>query len=468
MLPLLAALAVAAPAPYVTPDRVVSAREAIDWAATREEVAALLSEYLQVDTTNPPGHELRGVVWLGSVLGREGIGWETVDHGDDRASLIARLPGSGAGPPVCLLSHIDVVTAEAEGWQRDPLGGERVGGEVWGRGALDMKGMGIVELETMLLLHRSQIPLGREVILLAVADEEIDGLGMQALVRDHWSRIGCSHLINEGGIALDGALFDGQVVHAISVAEKGIAWIRMTAEGTPGHGSVPDPEVEAPARLLAAMRRIEDKYRPKPAIDPVMRELLRAAGRERGGVVRLILGSRLLTGLIVRPKLLSDANTRAAITTTVHLTGMAGAHQPNVVPSAVSAQYDCRLLPGDTPEEMVAELRRITSRVPGITFELLDGFESNRSPVDDPFYRRIAHYSVEGRDGHVAAPLLSVGFTDSLYARPLGVHAYGYVPFVVSSQEADTMHGHDERVTEQNLEEGTRRLFSILVDFAGL
>jgi acetylornithine deacetylase/succinyl-diaminopimelate desuccinylase-like protein len=467
MLPLLAALAHAGPAPATTPARVAAVREKVDWNATGEEVAQLLAGYLQVDTTNPPGNEARGVEWLGGVLDREGIAWERVDHGEGRASLIARLPGSGAAPPVCLLSHIDVVTADAAGWTHAPLGGERIGGEVWGRGALDMKGMGIVELETVLLLHRLQVPLARDVVLLAVADEEIDGVGMQSLVQEHWDRIGCTFLLNEGGLALDGALFEGQVVHAISVAEKGIAWIRMNADGTPGHGSVPDPPVEAPSRLLAAMARIDARYDPKPHVDPVMRELLRDAGRERGGLVRPILGSRVLTGLLVKPRLMKDANTRAAITTTVHLTGMTGANQPNVVPSRVSALYDCRLLPGVKPDDMLAILARLTRRIPGISFELLDGFESNRSPIDDPFYAAIAHYAVEGREGHVAAPLLSVGFTDSLYARPLGVHAYGYVPFVVTGDEADTMHGDDERVSEENLREGTRRVFSIIVDFAG-
>ncbi len=449
-----------------TPVRVAAAREAIDWAAAGEQAAAHLSEYIRVDTTNPPGNERRGVDWIAGVLATEGISAEIVDHGNDRASLIARLPGDGSGNPLCLLSHVDVVTAEAASWTRPPLSGDIVDGYVWGRGALDMKGMGIVELETVLWLKRNAVPLARDVVLLAVADEEVDGIGMQALVAQ-WERIGCSHLINEGGLGLDGALFDGQVLHAVSVAEKGIAWLKVTATGMPGHGSVPDPAVEAPARLLAAMGAVDRRYHAKPQIDPAMRELLRNAGRERGGIVRMILGSRMLTGLFVRPRLLGEPTTAAAITDTVHLTGMAGANMPNVVPGAVWALYDCRLLPGTTAAEMVERMEWMVRKVPGITVELLDGFESNRSPVDDPLYARIAHYAVEDRPGHVAGPLLSVGFTDSLYARPLGVHAYGYVPFVVDAIQADSMHGNDERVSVENLREGTRRLYSIVVDFAG-
>lgn len=459
-------LAAWAAEPLETPARVAAARDAVDWAVAGEQAAAHLSEYIRVDTTNPPGHERRGVDWIAGILASEGIPSEIVDHGDDRASLIARLPGNGSGSPLCLLSHVDVVTAEPASWTRPPLSGDVADGYVWGRGALDMKGMGIVELETVLWLKRNAVPLARDVVLLAVADEEVDGIGMKALVAQ-WDRIGCSHLINEGGLGLEGALFDGQVLHAVSVAEKGIAWLKVTATGMPGHGSVPDPRVEAPARLLAAMEAVDRGYRARPHVDPAMRELLRNAGRERGGIVRTILGSRVLTGLFVRPRLMGDPTTRAAITDTVHLTGMAGANMPNVVPGAVWALYDCRLLPGTTPAAMVERIERLVRDVPGITVELLDGFESNRSPVDDPLYARIAHYAVEDRPGHVAGPLLSVGFTDSLYARPLGVHAYGYVPFVVDAIQADTMHGNDERVSVENLREGTRRLYSIVVDFAG-
>ncbi len=496
---------------FETPARVVAARDAIDWAAAGDQAAAHLSEYIRVDTTNPPGHERRGVDWIAGILATEGISAEIVDHGNDRASLVARLPGDGSGTPLCLLSHVDVVTAEPASWTHPPLSGEIVDGYVWGRGALDMKGMGIVELETVLWLKRNAVPLARDVVLLAVADEEVDGIGMQALVAQ-WDRIGCSHLLNEGGLGLDGALFDGQVLRAggtcevevtdllrrddtlyiagvtyspdfdactttfeldgpdetlaLLDGERAMSWL-VTATGMPGHGSVPDPDVEAPARLLAAMGAVDRRYRADPHIDPAMRELLRNAGRERGGIVRMILGSRVLTGLFVRPRLLREPTTAAAITDTVHLTGMAGANMPNVVPGAVWALYDCRLLPGTTPAEMVERMEWMVRKVPGITVELLDGFESNRSSVDDPLYARIAHYAVEDRPGHVAGPLLSVGFTDSLYARPLGVHAYGYVPFVVGAVEADSMHGNDERVSVENLREGTRRLYSIVVDFAG-
>jgi len=465
-----AAPAAAEPTP---PARVVAARDAVDWEAASAQAAEHLSAFLQVDTTNPPGGERAGAEWMAARLAAEGITAEIRDHGAGRASLIARLPATGGAPTgpaagngLCLVSHLDVVTAEPSRWTHPPLSGAQVDGQVWGRGALDMKGMGVVELEVLLWLKRVGVPLQRDVVLLAVADEEVSGLGMQAIAAD-WASVGCSHAINEGGLGIDGALFPGQVLHAISVAEKGFAWVRVRAEGEPGHGSVAEPAVEAPARLLTAMSAIERRVRPRPVIDPALRVLLANAGRAQGGAARWVMQPPWLQDLVVRPKLLARPQTRAAITNTTHLTGMAGARSPNVVPASVEAVYDCRLLPGATPQDALDTLARAVRGIPGISLTLIDGRVSDRSPIDDPVYRALATYAVEGRPGHVAGPVLSVGFTDSLFLRPLGVHAYGYIPFVVTVDEADTMHGDDERVSVANLGEGTRRLLSVVVDVAG-
>lgn len=462
MIALLASLALA----HDTPDRVEAWRSAIDWSRAGDESARWLADYLKVDTVAPPGNEMDGVRYLQSILDAEGIASEVVDHGDNRGSLIARLAGDGSKPPLCLLSHIDVVPSERDRWTFDPLSGAIEDGVIYGRGALDMKGMGIVELAAMVHLKRLGVPLERDVLLVAVADEEVDGMGMQELVKDHWDRIGCSHMINEGGLGIRDALFEGQDLHAISVAEKGTLWVKMIAEGTAGHGSTIEPD-EAPGRLLEAMALVERKYHPKPRIDPALRVLFRQVGRQKGGFVGAVLRSRVLFGLLVKPKLLADPQTSAALTDTVHLTGMGGASSTNVIPSEVWAQYDCRLLPGTEPGALLGELEHITRKLPWIRWEAYQQQPANGSPWDDPFYERIEHYAAEGRPQAAAGPVLSVGFTDSIFARPLGVNAYGYVPFVITRDEGATMHGHDERLSVENVQEGTRRMFSIVLDFAG-
>lgn len=432
-----------------------------------EETVGLLAEYLRVDTTNPPGNEDRGVAWLGAHLDAVGIPWEAVPHAEGRSSLVARLEGGDDEAPLCLMHHIDVASFEVERWPegRGPLSGVVADGAVWGRGALDMKGMGALELMTMALLVSEGVPLRRDVVLLAVADEEVDNVGARELAA-RWDQVGCSQMLNEGGLGVQDALFDGQAVHAISTAEKGILWVRMHAEGRAGHGSTPYPG-EAPTRLLEAMERVERKVHPRAHIDDSLFQLLHAVGEQKGGLTGAVLRSRLLVRWLVKPRLKAEPTTNAVMHDTLHLTGMLGAEEPNVVPGRVTAQYDGRLLPGTTPEEHLARLEKAVRKVEGISFEVLSQAESNGSPVDSPMFDAIAHYAVEGRPYAAAGPLLAVGFTDSLILRPVGVEAYGYVPFEVPAEVAETMHGHGERVPVEQVGEGVRRLFSMVVHLAG-
>lgn len=457
------------PPPPDVPAHVIAARDRVDWNIARDEAVRTLSAYLQVDTSNPPGNEQRGVEFLGAFFDQEGIPWERVELTPERASLIARIPGSGKAPPLCLMHHIDTVNWEAEHWPADaqPLSGVVKDGDVWGRGALDMKGMGALEILVMAWLKRLEVPLDRDVVLLAVADEEVGNTGAAQLAEpERWKAIGCSHLMNEGGLGIRNALFDGQAVHAISVAEKGTLWVNMVAEGRAGHGSVPRPEEEAPDRLRQAMEAMAH-YKPVYKVDDSLYTLLANIGDHKGGLTGAVLQSRFLVRTLAWGKLTGNATTNAAMQDTVHLTGVRGAQQPNVIPSRVEAQYDCRLLPGTTPEGHLERLKKLVKGIDGISFEVIDERMSNGSEATDPLFTAIARYAVEGRPDAVAGPLLSVGFTDSLLFRPLGVHAYGYVPFEVEPDVADTMHGHGERVPVEQVGEGLRRMFSMVVDFAG-
>ncbi len=458
------------PAPMTTPEHVEAWRARVDWRIAGDEAVRALSGYLAVDTTNPPGNEDRGVAFLGEILDREGISWRRIVLAPGRSSLVARLEGSDEEPPLCLMHHLDVASAEPERWssaERGPLSGAVADGFVWGRGALDMKGMGAVELMTIVWLKRLGVPLDRDVVLLAVADEEVDNGGARQLADPAvWKDIGCSHMINEGGLGVRDALFEGQAIHAISTAEKGALWVKVSAEGTAGHGSVPRGEEEAPERLRQAMDALA-RYRPDYRVDPSLYTLLSNVGHHRGGLTGAVLRSRLLVRTLAWGQLRGNPTTNATLHDTMHLTGMAGAHAPNVVPSVVSAWYDCRLLPGTTAEVHLERMRKLTKGIPGLSFEPVFELGSNGSPMDDELYRTIAHFAVEGREGAaVAGPLLSVGFTDSLILRPLGVNAYGYVPFEVDAEVAETMHGHDERLPVDQVGEGLRRLFSMVVAFA--
>ena len=439
----------------------------IDWSKVGDETTRLLSEYLQVDTVNPPGNETRGAQYLAERLREDGIESEIVEFAPDRGSLIARVPGTGEAPPLCLLSHIDVVTSEASEWPSDrpPLGGVVADGYVWGRGALDMKGMGILELQVLRLLARHQVPLARDVILLAVADEEVSNHGMRFIIEEHWDRIGCSHVINEGGIGLIDLFFDGQTVFPISVGEKGLLWGRLVASGEPGHGSIPLPG-SSPERLHAAVTKLS-RRRVRPTYHPSLLQTFANVGRHHGGLSGAILQSPALVRLFLRRRLMSNPLTRAAVTDTLHVTGYSGALQPNVVPVESWVHIDARLLPGTEPDDAERELIELVDD-PLVRFERIQAEPAAVSNWDDPVYDALARRAVEGMPEAVTGPVISVGFTDSIYLRSLGVQAFGFVPFAITQDEATTMHGNGERVSIANLHRGVQVLYRAVVDVAAV
>lgn len=439
---------------------------AVDWDAVRAESTSLLSTYLQLDTVNPPGNESLGAEFLGRVLEQEDIPYTVHEFAPGRGSLIARIAG-GDAPPLCLLSHIDVATAEPERWEpgRGPLSGAVDDqGRIWGRGALDMKGLGIAELETLLLVKRQGWSLDRDLILIAVADEEVDNQGMQLMVDEHWDSLGCGHVINEGGLGVRDLLFEGQTAYAISVGEKGVLWLRMTATGSPGHGSTPRPG-EAPDILLDALERLR-AYEPEPRVHESLWELLGNAAVGASGLERFVLTHLGLTSGLVTKSLMADPLVRAGITDTIHITGLEGANEPNVVPSQVSALLDCRLLPGTTAD---AHLALIASLVDDerVTFEVISSQAASVSEWHgDPVYEALERRVVQGQEGVVSGPVISPGYTDSIVVRPLGTRAYGLAPFAVTVEEAATMHGDGEYLSQDNLVQGVQVLLGVVADVA--
>lgn len=450
--------------------------KALDWDQKGGAAFDDLVNYLKVDTINPAGNEKNGALFLAELLKAKGIESELVDlpaeYGDNRASLIARVKAtapSGEGP-LCLVSHIDVVTAEPARWPegRGPLSGavvddEKDGPTVYGRGAIDMKGMGIMELHALFALIDSGLPRARDVVVVAVADEEVKSRGMQQMVTDEqWSKLGCTHAINEGGIGLKDAILDGQTVFAISVGERGVLWSKVIAEGPPGHGSTPIPG-RAPERLLKAMNRL-DAWKDTPTIHPALYALLAEVGAEAGGVNGYVMQRPFLVDHLVAPKLQEKPTTKAITNDTIHLTGFGGAEQPNVVPSTVWAQYDIRLLPGSTPDSMRKELDGILEGLEGVHVEVLEEKTPGVSEWDDPVFRALQRNVVDGAGRAVAGPIISPGFTDSILLRQRGVRCYGVIPVVVSAAESATMHGDAERISKANIVRGTRVLAMALAD----
>jgi len=440
----------------------------VDWAAAGQEAVSQLAAYLQVDTRNPPGNERAGAEFLAALLRREGISSTLYEFAPGRASLVARLPAVGAPQqrPLCLMSHLDVVPAEDGAWPPDaqPLSGAIKEGFVWGRGALDMKSMGILEAFTLVQLKRQGIALRRDVVLVAVGDEEVDNLGVKDLLDHHWDNLDCGVLLNEGGVGLRDLLFEGQTVFPITVAERGTLWLRVTARGEPGHGSTPVPG-RAPGKLLAALERLAARA-PPPRIHGSLYELLARAGTEQGGVEGWIAGRPWLVDLLVTPKLMAQPPTRAALTNSCQVTGLEGhGTSPNVVPGEVSAIVDCRVRPDTQPGALLEELRTLLG--PEVELQVLHAQPGSESPWDDPFFQALAREVTRGLPRAVAGPAISPGYTDSNLVRPRGTRAYGLVPIVLDEQLLRTMHGNGERVPVTEIHRGLEVLFRAVVSAAG-
>src|SRR3954447_7222271 len=232
---------------------VVSAQNgsSINWPHYQDMAVDLMQQYLRVNTSNPPGNELEAAKFLKKVFDQNGIENEIFEYKPGRANIIARLKGTGAKRPIILLSHMDVVTAEPASWAVDPFAAVIKNGSIYGRGALDMKGEGLLHLMTMILLKREGPPLSRDVIFLGTADEEVDDEGSLWMIANKADLFkNAEYLLTEGG----DNLIDGNSVKlvGVDVAEKAPFWLRLTASGLPGHGSRPVID-SAPNRLIRAM-----------------------------------------------------------------------------------------------------------------------------------------------------------------------------------------------------------------------
>jgi acetylornithine deacetylase/succinyl-diaminopimelate desuccinylase-like protein len=237
-----------------------------------EEVTSFLSKLISINTTNPPGNETIAAKYVAEELKLDGFKCELFESSPGRGSVVTRLKGGDSKPSLLLLSHLDVVAANAKEWSVDPFSGVVKDGFVWGRGALDMKGMTAVEVMALKLLKRSGMKLKGDVILAATADEERGGEeGAGWLVQNHPDKVCADYVLNEGGgMAMK---IDGKNVFTINTAEKGILWFKIKADGTPGHGSVPGAADNAILRMNKVVEKLGG-LRPRIRLIPTVKQYL--------------------------------------------------------------------------------------------------------------------------------------------------------------------------------------------------
>jgi acetylornithine deacetylase/succinyl-diaminopimelate desuccinylase-like protein len=446
-----------------------------------------MQEYLRIDTTNPPGHEMKAVEFYKKILDQEGIENRVFEYAPGRGDLWARMPqnsGSSDGDqnphpvaqdatrvgharPIILLNHMDVVTSDASHWKVPPFSGEIRDGYLWGRGAQDMKDEGLAQLVVMVMLKREKVALGRDVIFLAVADEEADGTGSDWFIEHQRDLLeNAEFLINEGG---ENLLANGKVKYVgVDVGEKTTYWLRVVAHGRPGHGSRPNQD-SAPNRLVGALDRII-AYRTPMRVLPVVEEFLRDMAPqeppERAAEYRNI--SKAIEDKKFQEEVEKDESLNFLLRDTISLTMMGGSEQTNVIPPEAWANLDVRILPGGDPKAVLEGVRRVVND-PNVSVEPLNrGFQvANYSGTDNALYAVIREVSGKYFPGTPVVPHITSGYTENQRYRPLGIHAYGFNPYTATDEEGNTEHGNDERIRVEEVQRGPRILFDVVAGVAG-
>ncbi|MGD9932984.1 MAG: M20/M25/M40 family metallo-hydrolase [Dehalococcoidia bacterium] len=426
----------------------------IDWAAVTLEATALLREYVRIDTSNPPGNEMKAAEFLRGVLEADGIEAEVAEAVPGRGNLFARI--GPAGPTVCLLNHSDVVPVERGYWSVDPFAGELHRGSVWGRGTLDMKGMAIIELMSLLLVKRMGLPLRRGLSFLALADEEAGSEFGATWVAEHRpSWMDAELVINEGAYGMAN-LPGGTQLFQVSPTEKVPLWLRLTVKGRPGHGSVPHDD-NCAERLVRALAKLEAWKQPLE-ITPVMRDHVMALAD--AGLVRAANDKDIEAAAERSPGL------RARLANTVVLTTISTGVKVNVIPSEASATLDCRLLPHVDVEAFMTALRA-TLADEQVGIEVLNRSTGAATSMDHEFIEVVDDIVGELVEGARLVPDMTSGFTDSRIFRQRGVASFGFIPCLIPPGELSGIHGHDERIGVDNLRLGIQIMTRVVQRLCG-
>ena len=414
----------------------------------RDEVTGLLQELIRLDTVNPPGNETRAAEVLRRYLGRNGVDATLVAKSPERANVVARIEG-GDGPSLLLLAHTDTVLADPAEWARDPWSGDIVDEEVWGRGALDMKGHVAAAAVAFASLVRDGARPSGDVLLALTADEEVgDDFGASWLAREHPDTVRADFGVNEGGG--ERCVFGDRVFYLCAVGEKATAPFRLRLHGRSGHAS--DPHAADNALLKAGpVLEALGRLRPPETLIPEMRAFLETVLGEVPPVEEALDRARALhplAGQLVAPLLAA----------TLSPTMIEASRKRNVIPGTCVVEVDCRLLPGQEPREVEALLR---AGIPGeweIEWIQAEQVGGTRSPMDTPLWRALERWVDGVEPGARVAPIVTAGFTDSHYVRtpPAAATVYGFFPLVAMDTQlaASLVHSADERIAVGDLELG--------------
>ena len=436
--------------------------EAVSESPFDKEAQANFVEYLKIDTSNPPGNETMGARFLLDILVREGIEAKLVGPDKDRQSVWARLPSGTKAPALLLMHHIDVVPAPAKDWSVPPFSGEKVNGYFWGRGALDIKSLGIAHLMAVVDLKRRAVPLDRDVIFLAVADEEMGGrAGLAALMEKSPELFsGVGFVLNEGGANV--TVVDRIDYWGIEVDQKVPLWIRLTAKGEGGHSASPPADGGATKKLVDAAHAVSAipmRSELHPSVEAFFKSMASTKPGKRGRILAdpgRYFGTPDIAELPYGLQML--------LRDTLAMTRLEAGTSTNAVPDIATADFDIRMIPGSDPAALLTQIKQVAGTLVEVEV-LLSGPPAPASAVDTDLFASLSRVLTKAAPSSKVGAMVTAGTTDSRYFRRRGIVAYGFSPFKINYYDGATVHGADERIRVRFFLEGVELMRQIVSDF---
>lgn len=430
-----------------------------------QETIQHLQRLVQINTTNPPGNEVEACRYLANLFDREEIPYKILEAAPNRGNIVAHLRGDGSKKPLLLASHLDVVPAERDKWDVDPFSGVVKDGFIWGRGTVDMKQMTAMELAVFLKAHREKVPLKRDLIFAAVADEEVGcELGSKWLVENHPDLIRAEYGLNEvGGFSLT---VNDTVFYPIGVGIKGVCWLNIKAQGKPGHGAMPHNDQALP-RLTHAAHKLSSRGLPFHKSELVT-EFIHTLAKYQRFPINIILKSitkPILSGFILNkifPDKMQARNFLNLLHNLATPTVMHAGTATNVIPSWATLSVDGRILPGQTVDSFLAEVKRLLG--PGFEYEITSQSEPIETDYHNDFFDTLKTSLIKHDPGAVPMPYLIPAFTDAKFYNKLGIKCYGFAPMKLPKEMdfKSLFHAHNERIPVEAIKFGVQVLWDVI------
>jgi len=437
----------------------------MDWDQLLKEATHYLQEYLRIDTVNPPGNEVEGARFFKNIFDAESIPCQVFEPSPGRGSLLATLKGTSKKRPILLLNHIDVVPVEKERWTVDPFEGIVQDGYLYGRGALDDKSMGIIEMMTLLILQRKKVPLERDVLFFAAADEETGGKwGIQWAMENVSSLRRSEYALNEGGYVILNETGDPDR-YEISNGQKIVFQLQLKAKGTSGHASMPHSD-NPNVKLIHALEAVTKWETPYNVLPMVKEFFLKMAPKQPSDERKFFEDiEKGLHDPSFSARLTTNPIYNAMVRDTISLTILQAGSKANVIPSESSATLDCRLIPGSSKENFLKEIKeRLGDEIEAEG--KMEGKSIPPSPFNTDLFQAIQKFATSNDPDCPVVPLLLPGATDSRFLRERGITTYDFCPFRLPEKEIMRVHGNDERIALENLRFGIRMLMEVIKEVA--